>query len=39
MTFPIHELDDVTYCTRTKPGLELYFPTLIRCQLFEGYNP
>jgi len=26
MTFPIHVLDDVTYCTRTKPGLELYFP-------------
>ena len=32
MTFPMHVLDDVTYCTRTKPGLELYFadslPTL-----------
>jgi len=26
MTFPIHVLDDVTYRTRTKPGLELYFP-------------
>jgi len=26
VTFPIHMLDDVTYCTRTKPGLELYFP-------------
>jgi len=26
MTFPMHVLDDVTYCTRTKPGLELYFP-------------
>ena len=26
MTFPIPVLDDVTYCTRTKPGLELYFP-------------
>jgi len=26
MTFPIHVLDDVTYSTRTKPGLELYFP-------------
>ena len=26
MTFPIYVLDDVTYCTRTKPGLELYFP-------------
>ena len=39
MTFPNHVLDDVTYCTRTKSGLELYFPTLIRCQLFEAYNP
>ena len=29
MTFPIHMLDDVTYCTRTKPGLELYFPDLL----------
>jgi len=37
MTFPIHVLDDVTYCTRTKPGLELYF--LIRCQIFKAYNP
>jgi len=26
MTFPIHVLDGVTYCTRTKQGLELYFP-------------
>jgi len=26
MTFPIYVLDDVTYSTRTKPGLELYFP-------------
>jgi len=26
MTFPIHVLDEVTYCTGTKPGLELYFP-------------
>ena len=25
MMFPIHMLDDVMYCTRTKPGLELYF--------------
>ena len=25
-TFPIHMLDDVTYCTRTNPGMELYFP-------------
>ena len=29
MTFPIHVLDDVTYSTRTKPGLELYFPNLL----------
>jgi len=26
MTFPIHMLDGVTYCTRTKSGLELCFP-------------
>ena len=26
MTFPIRVLDDVMYCTRTKPGLGLYFP-------------
>jgi len=26
MTFPIHVLDDVTYCTI---GLELYFPDLL----------
>ena len=29
MTFPIHVLDDVTYCTRTKPGLKLYIPDLL----------
>ena len=38
MMFPIHVLDDVMYCTRTKPGLELY-TSLIRCQLFKAYNP
>ena len=26
MTFAIHVLDEVTFCSRTKPGLELYFP-------------
>jgi len=37
MTFPIHVLDDVTYCTRTKSGRS--YTSLIRCQLFEAYNP
>ena len=36
MTFPIHVLDDVTYCTRTK---DWSYTSLIRCQLFQAYNP
>ena len=37
MTFPIHVLDDVTYCTRLE--IHMNYTSLIRCQLFEAYNP
>jgi len=38
MTFPIHVLDDVTYVLDWSYTSYMY-TSLIRCQLFEVYNP
>ena len=37
MTFPIHVLDDVTYVLELNQDWS--YTSLIRCQLFDAYNP